>query len=183
MLIISLSLTISAVLWTEYGLLIDDHAVIIVNGFGILTTTIALLVYYSCGMRDGEVDGIETTMLTHLTVISAVLFMVHQNIIGMLVFSVIACLSSVVMYAAPLTGISRMIKNRDVGNLSGRLIFITFTVCFVWLIYGWRINDWYIIVPNGIGTIIGIAQASLLVAFGKDKLARSNSVYELLPIA
>jgi solute carrier family 50 protein (sugar transporter) len=161
-----------------------DLPIISVNAFGILSSLWALSVYYK--YSNEMKPTVENHVLVHLFGLFVFLFCVHLGLVKQSVLSVVACASSILMYAAPLTNLRHIVESNDPGSLSPSLIGITFTVCFSWLLYGWRGGDLFVILPNLLGTLIAVLQAGLVLwcqASGKKAgLKPASSIYELLPI-
>jgi len=49
--------------------------------------------------------------------------------------------------------------------LSFSLCFANFGCAFLWSVYGVLLNDYFVLVPNVLGTILGFAQVSLFSKF------------------
>lgn len=175
----------SAVLWTKYGLVVEDLPIIAVNSFGILTSLWAMAMFYRHSGTD-RAPQVERQFLLHLSALLAFLLTVQWGLVTQFWLSVAACASSILMYAAPLTGLRQVLATKDTRGLSPPLVSITFLVCFTWLIYGWRAEDRFVIVPNLLGTLIASLQASVLFwcsrSRRKPSLKPSGSIYELLPV-
>lgn len=156
-----------------------------VNAFGIATSLWALAVFHKhSGDRCSQV---ENELCIHLFGLVCFFAVLQLGLIGQLALSATACGSSIMMYAAPLAGLRSVVQTGDsAGSLSPRLVAVTLAVCFTWLLYGVQILDYYVIVPNVMGTAIAAVQASLLYWCDwkrkrNGSLKTSNSIYELLP--
>lgn len=175
----------SAVLWTKYGLVVADIPIVAVNSFGILTSLWAMAMFYRHSGAD-RAPQVERQVLLHLSILLVFLLAVQWDFVSQFWLSVAACASSIMMYAAPLAGLRQVLATKDTRGLSPPLVSITFLVCFTWLIYGWRAQDRFVIVPNLLGTLIAALQASLLFwcshSRRKTSLKPSGSIYELLPV-
>lgn len=132
---------------------------------------------------------VENEVCAHLFGLLCFFALLQFGFIGLPLLSIMACGSSIMMYAAPLASLRRIVQTCETaGSLSPRLVTITLAVCFTWLLYGLQINDYYVIVPNLIGTAIAAVQASVLYWCDwrrkrSGSLKTSNSIYELLPIS
>jgi solute carrier family 50 protein (sugar transporter) len=165
------------VLWTKYGLFTADMAIIIVNAFGILTSSLAIIMHFR--NFDEEASGKlydQNEFKLLLTLISLLLLFVaiHLNVLGTEWIALTACGSSVLMYATPLVSLKWIIVNKDPSILSVPLISITFAVCFTWLLYGFKVIDYYVIIPNLMGTLLACLQIALCLWF-----APSRTLYKL----
>lgn len=176
--------TYSAVLWTKYGLCIDDLPIIVVNVFGIFTSLWAIWMFHRCS--SDRMSQVENEVLAHFIGIFAVLLLINVGVIGLALLSLLACGSSIFMYAAPLASMKEISRTKDTSSLSPRLISVTFVVCLVWLAYGLRIADRSVWIPNALGCCIAACQAAIIGWYGyrkrKDSLKPSGSIYEMLPI-
>jgi len=162
-------------------MMVDDMAVILVNGFGLLTSLLAVVVYWAYG---GEArTKVEYQLLFHLLTLFGLLALFQQELIPAAWISLAACASSIAMYAAPLSAVQRIYRTGDTAALSNRLILITFLVCFTWFVYGVNQGDPYIVVPNGFGTFLSLLQYGLKLYFGGfEPLANSPKPYEMVSI-
>lgn len=156
-------------LWTKYGLYAEDSAIVIVNGFGMITSLGAVYVYLAKYKGEEDVERGEVRFL--LTLLGLLLFFAGIQL-GWLPagwIALTACASSILMYASPLVSLKRIVSSQDASVLSVPVILITLAVCFVWLLYGLQLADRYVIVPNVIGTGIGLVQLGLYLVYGPRK--------------
>lgn len=162
----------SAVLWTKYGLFTEDMAIIIVNAFGIFSSSLAIIMHFRNFSEDGSgnlLDQNELKLL--LTLFSLLVFFVaiHLDLLGTQWIALTACGSSVLMYSTPLASLKWIILNKDPSILSVPLISITFAVCFTWLLYGFKVVDYYVIIPNLMGTLLACLQIAICMWFAPSK--------------
>lgn len=163
--------------WFNYGALISDETLQLVNGTGlILQTCYALCFYYFTAGK--------TKLTKQLFMTFCFLCFVSWYIngagsdkestiynIGLLG----ACLS-VSYCAAPLASVSLVFKTRSTEVLPYYLILVTSLVTFQWSIYGAILQDNFVKIPNMIGLLISLAQLSLFYYFPDKKTARSTII-------
>lgn len=162
--------------------MVEDMPIIAVNSFGVITSLWAIIMFLIFASEDNR-SSAELQTVLHMIGLFTFLLLNHLEIISSLILSLVACASSIMMYAVPLASMQKILRTRShEGALSPRLIGITLIVCFTWLIYGVRNGNWFVIIPNLIGTSIALLQSGLLIWCGRP--AKSfNGVYENLPLA
>lgn len=154
---------LSSSLWARYGFFVNDVPIIAVNAFGIVTSLWATIMFLIFADRN---DRGRAGLQTVVCIISLFIFLIihHLELFDSLVLSYVACASSVMLYGVPLTCIPRIIRERTHGGaLSPKLTGITLAVSFTWLIYGVRKGNWFVIIPNVIGTSVALLQTGLLI--------------------
>ncbi|KAI6689505.1 hypothetical protein NL676_026333 [Syzygium grande] len=77
-------------------------------------------------------------------------------------------ISSTIMYASPLSVMMLVIKMKSVEFMPFLLSLFTFLCSTFWLVYGLLSRDPFLIVPNGLGTGLGIAQLILYAMYCKN---------------
>lgn len=84
-------------------------------------------------------------------------------------------------YASPLTTIFAVIKNRDRSSLVPALCVMNTVNGTFWFIYGLAIVDWFIIVPNGAGVVLGAFMTTLCLMFPNRHTGAPAGVGVLAP--
>jgi len=83
--------------------------------------------------------------------------------------------SLIFMFASPLSIINLVIRTKSVEYMPFYLSFSMFLMSVSFFIYGVLLHDFFVYIPNGIGTILGIIQLLLYAYFrkgsrGEDRL-------------
>ncbi|KAI6689503.1 hypothetical protein NL676_026331 [Syzygium grande] len=77
-------------------------------------------------------------------------------------------ISSTIMYASPLLVMKLVIKTKSVEFMPFLLSLSCFLFGIFWLAYGLLSQDPFLIVPNGLGTALGIVQLILYAMYRKN---------------
>ncbi|KAF8030824.1 hypothetical protein BT93_D0117 [Corymbia citriodora subsp. variegata] len=83
---------------------------------------------------------------------------------------------SAFMYASPLSNMMLVIKTKSVEFMPFLLSLSSFLCGIFWLAYGLLSHDPFLIVPNGLGTGLGIAQLILHAMYRKSQSVTKNEV-------
>jgi len=79
------------------------------------------------------------------------------------IVGIIASITAILMFISPIDQIRDIIKYKTSHEVSPVLYGMMIVNCIFWVIYGFGINNTFIIVPNSIGFFLGIA--TLVVIF------------------
>ncbi len=83
-------------------------------------------------------------------------------------------------YAAPLSTIAQVIKTKNSASIHFWTMAMNTSNAFFWCVYSLAIQDYYILIPNGLGFLFGLIQVALYQCFPRsDVLEGSDSVTEL----
>jgi solute carrier family 50 protein (sugar transporter) len=88
----------------------------------------------------------------------------QTNMIGLVVNA-----NLVFFYAGPLATVATVFRERSSSTLHIPTVGMTVTNTSFWMAYGFVIFDPYIIIPNGIGFMLGLIQLSLCLLFPRHK--------------
>ena len=77
--------------------------------------------------------------------------------------------SIIVLFAAPLSTVMKVVKDRNSASINRPFGIMTVVNCIVWSAYSLYIGDIYIGIPNILGLILGVIQCSLMVIFPSKK--------------
>lgn len=85
-----------------------------------------------------------------------------------------------VFYAAPLSTISTIIRTKNSASIHFGTMAMNTTNAFFWCIYSLAIQDYYILIPNGLGFMFGLIQVVLYQCYPRSEVVgTSDSVTEL----
>jgi solute carrier family 50 protein (sugar transporter) len=83
-------------------------------------------------------------------------------------------------YASPLSTIATVIRTNNSASIHFWTMVMNTTNAFFWCVYSLAIQDYYILIPNGLGLMFGILQFALHRCFPKSEVIESSdSVTEL----
>lgn len=157
------------ILMLRYALILDDPAMINVNIFGFVTNAVYITVYYYYSTNTRDVLN-----LIGKTTIVVTAFLVYAQIENPANvehrFGLIVTVLLLLLIAAPLAHLKDIIKTKNTDILPFPLIFMGTLVSFLWLLYGFIIDNGFIIFQNVVGFALSIAQLSLFAIFpSKEK--------------
>ena len=83
-------------------------------------------------------------------------------------------------YAAPLSTIATVIRTKNSASIHFWTMAMNTSNAFFWCVYSLAIQDYYILIPNGLGFLFGLIQVALYLCFPRgEALDGSVSVTEL----
>ncbi|KAL8150365.1 hypothetical protein V2J09_020173 [Rumex salicifolius] len=166
---------INCMLWVLYGLPMvkpDSTLVVTINGAGVVIEIVylSLFVYYSDHKRQKlKVAGIAAAEVVTVGLLAAlVLSLAHTTHLRTQVVGMVAIVSNIMMYAAPLSVMKLVITTKSVEYMPFFLSLASFANGIAWTVYAIRPFDPYIAAPNGLGSLFGLGQLILYGAFYKS---------------
>ncbi|KAK2965877.1 hypothetical protein RJ640_024719, partial [Escallonia rubra] len=167
---------LSCSLWTFYGLLDPDDGVLIVtvNSIGValqIIYIILLLIYYP---KEKKVKYFGLVMLDVVflgTVMAATLVAFHEGSRRTFV-GVLCATFTVLMYASPLSVVRTVIKTESIEYMPIFLILSLFANGWVWFVFALLLKDFYVLVPNAVGIVLGSVQLIVYLMY-KNKSSTS----------
>ncbi|KAK1430656.1 hypothetical protein QVD17_13552 [Tagetes erecta] len=175
-------------IWVLYGLpLVHPHSllVITINGAGLFIETVYLLLFiiYSDRKQRIKVILIILAEIVFLAVLSLlVLTVTHSTKIRSDVVGSIAIVGNILMYAAPLSVMKLVVTTKSVEYMPFFLSLFSLLNGISWTTYALIRFDPYIVIPNGLGSLLGITQLILYATFYKStqrQLAERKAVAEM----
>jgi solute carrier family 50 protein (sugar transporter) len=83
-------------------------------------------------------------------------------------------------YAAPLSTIATVIRTKNSASIHFWTMAMNTANAFFWCVYSLAIQDFYILIPNGLGFLFGLIQVALYQCFPRSEVIESSdSVTEL----
>jgi uncharacterized protein with PQ loop repeat len=79
----------------------------------------------------------------------------------------ILIVTTIVVYLAPIQIIYRVIKDKNYIMIPIYSAYVYLFACISWVIYGISINDFYLIFPHVIGTILSLIQIIIFINYKK----------------
>ncbi|KAM0070002.1 putative SWEET sugar transporter [Helianthus debilis subsp. tardiflorus] len=153
--------------------MVHPHSLLLVtvNAAGFLIETIYLLLFliYSNRKQRIKVQLIMLAELVFLTVLSLLALTVgHTTKVRSDIVGPIAIVGNIMMYAAPLSVMKLVITTKSVEFMPFFLSFFSLLNGVSWTVYALICFDPYIVIPNGLGSLLGAAQLILYATFYKS---------------
>lgn len=161
--------SVSCICWLGYGVLRGDHTVMFVNGIGLVFQSVYLAYYY---MKTRLKMWLNRLIFSELIISVLTASLVNsetvkldekENILG-----VICMFLNIATIASPLVDVRQVIRTRSTESMPLMLCFANMAVSAQWLLYGILMDDFYMKVPNGIGTLISVLQLSLFIIYPRE---------------
>jgi len=162
---------LNCALWVFYGLPIvhpNSILVVTINGTGLLIETVYLSIFFAYAPRPKRLKmlGVLAVELVFLAAVAAgVLLGAHTSDQRSLVVGSICIFFGTIMYAAPLTVMKRVITTKSVEYMPFTLSLVSFLNGICWTTYALIRFDIFITIPNGLGTLLGLAQLILYFCY------------------
>ena len=94
------------------------------------------------------------------------------------IVGIIVNVNLVVFFGAPLSTISKVLQTRSSASIHLGTMFLNILSTTFWTIYGIGLMSPYVIIPNGLGLILGIIQGLLCLLFPR-KIEENNVEFTL----
>ncbi|PAN17829.1 hypothetical protein PAHAL_3G157700 [Panicum hallii] len=162
---------LNCALWVFYGLPIvhpNSILVVTINGAGLVIETVYLSIFFAYSPRPKRLKmlGVLAVELVFVAaVVAGVLLGAHDTDKRSLVVGSICIFFGTLMYAAPLTVMKRVITTKSVEYMPFTLSFVSFLNGICWTTYALIRFDIFITIPNGLGTLLGLAQLILYFCY------------------
>ncbi|KAF7805257.1 bidirectional sugar transporter NEC1-like [Senna tora] len=168
---------LSAMLLVYYGFL-KNHAILIltINAIGCTIELAYLIFYFIYAPRPQKISTLVllgvfniggfafTLLITNFIVTSS--YRLHT-------LGWICAIFNIAVFAAPLTIMRRVIKTKSVKYMPFSLSLFLTLCATMWFFYGLFDKDYYIMVPNVLGFVFGVAQMMLYMIY-KDTQPQSE---------
>ncbi|PON92867.1 SWEET sugar transporter [Trema orientale] len=169
-----LATLVNCLVWTLYGLpMIHPGSILVVtiNGSGIVIECAYIIIFLVFSDKKKRirvllivlVELIFISLLTLLTLTLAHSHRKRSTIVG-----TICILFNIMMYAAPLAVMKLVITTKSVEFMPFFLSFTSFVNGVTWTTYALIRFDPFITIPNGLGTLFGVAQLILYATYYKS---------------
>ncbi|KAK4769403.1 hypothetical protein SAY86_027553 [Trapa natans] len=161
--------------WVLYGVpwvTSDSTLVVTINGTGTVIELVYIAFFlFFCSDRRKRVRilAVLAVEVAFIAIVSSlVLTEVHTHNQRSKIVGIICILFSIMMYAAPLSVMKLVIKSKSVQYMPFFLSFASLANALCWSVYAFLRLDLFILVPNGIGSLLGLAQLILYATYYKS---------------
>ncbi|XP_030501579.1 bidirectional sugar transporter SWEET4 [Cannabis sativa] len=169
-----LATLMSCMVWTLYGLPIvhpGSTLVFTISFLGVVIETILLIIFLIFSDKKKRLKlllllFLELFIIALLATLSLTLF--HSYKKRSLIVGVVGVSFSIVMYFSPLSVMKLVISTKSVEFMPFSLSLAAFFNCLVWSTYALIRFDPFILVPNGLGVVFGVAQLILYGVYYKS---------------
>mmetsp|Transcript_741 Transcript_741/g.2420 ORF Transcript_741/g.2420 Transcript_741/m.2420 type:complete len:246 (+) Transcript_741:129-866(+) len=156
--------------WCSYGSMIRDKFQWWANGPGMVMTSYYVVTTLNLApLGSKQRFNLEMTFMTLASVVASGIYM--SSIVsedtdeGRLIVAWLTQIINVLMYAAPLSTISTVLKNKSANSIDPRLAVMSFVNTSMWLLYGLTSTDIYVWLPASLGSTFAAAQLALIALF------------------
>ncbi|XP_014252877.1 sugar transporter SWEET1 isoform X1 [Cimex lectularius] len=155
----------SCALWTNYGMMIEEMAITLVNILGTALFFGYVVTVYSYTTKKNNI--LKQMLFSILFIATAYAYKksIEDKEILKLRFGMICCAVTLSFFAAPLANLAQVIKTKSSETLPFPVILMTMIVTLLWTSYGYLINDTFIVYPNALGLLLSCFQLFLFVIY------------------
>lgn len=163
-----LTTCLSSILWTKYGLLIDDIPICVVGIVGIILQSL-YLAFYFVNTRDRDKGIFSQRLVVSFAGVCLLLtyikYYTRDHDTAVLHLGFVASGFTIAVYGSPLVSVANVLRHKSTEFMTFSMSLAGFVVSSLWTIYGHLVQDKFITVPNGIGVILGSVQLLLFVIY------------------
>ena len=159
-----LSLLVNCIVWTFYGLLMEDMTVLVPNCLGVFTGAYCTFIHHHFSTQQQKAKAVKMFQIgACVVVINTFLFMSGDAVkIG-----TIGCVLAVCLMASPLSALQTVLDTHSTESMPFITSFAAFCNSMSWSAYGLYVSgDPMIYVPNLLGLAITSIQMMLFAKFG-----------------
>ncbi|XP_060180152.1 bidirectional sugar transporter SWEET4-like [Lycium barbarum] len=162
-------------LWLLYGLTCiqpqGDILIMTINGIGLAIEMVYLVLFLLYSERKKRMKVLfillsEIWLIGSLAIL--VITLVHSHKKRSTIVGNICMVGNLVMYASPLAIMKLVRKTKSVEYMPFFLSFFSFLCSTSWMAYALIRLDVYILIPNVMGTVLGLAQLLLYATYYKS---------------
>ncbi|KAK9671742.1 hypothetical protein RND81_12G051200 [Saponaria officinalis] len=174
---------LNASLWTYYGIIKPELLVSTINGFGVIVEIVfvALFLIFAprkMKIKTGILVGLLDILFFGAAIVVPKLALEGRQQVDALGF--VCAGLNVVMYGSPLAAMKTVVKTKSVEYMPFLLSFFFFLNGGIWTLYAFLRQDIYLLVPNGMGCILGAAQLVLYAIYRNAKPLKTDLSEKLI---
>lgn len=171
-------------MWVYYGVL-DPKGLLIttISAIGAALEIIYVTVYMVLASKPQRLSTVRLSCLGSLILLIILIgtLLGAQGNKRLYIVGLLAGINAVCMFAAPLSVMRQVIRTKSVEYMPLFLSLCLFVCGGVWSSYALIVRDLFVLVPNGIGFLLGTAQLLLYAIYYKrtsDRLAEASKSIE-----
>ncbi|XP_011500837.1 PREDICTED: sugar transporter SWEET1 [Ceratosolen solmsi marchali] len=152
------------IMMLQYALIVKDPIMININLFGILTNAVYMAIYY---LYSPEKMNTLSALAKATAFVSLVLGYAQIESKEHIEFryGVLITALFLILVGSPLMHLGTIIQTKSTEILPFPLIFMGTLVSFQWLIYGFILNDNFVMFQNGVSFTLSLIQLSLFAIY------------------
>ncbi|KAG7991292.1 hypothetical protein I3843_02G067900 [Carya illinoinensis] len=171
---------LSSSLWTYYGIIkAGELLVATVNGFGILVETIYVTLFLIYAPGRSKAKTVILVGLLDVGFLAVAIFVTRLALQGETRIAALGILCAglnIVMYSSPLAVMRTVVTTKSVEYMPFFLSFFFFLNGGTWTFYALLMRDYFLLVPNGSGFLLGTVQLVLYaIYYRKPNLSKNVS--------
>ncbi|CAO2821996.1 unnamed protein product [Amaranthus hypochondriacus] len=170
-------------LWTYYGLIKPEYLVSTINGFGVLVEIIYVILFLIYAPRLMKVKTWSLVGILNIGFLGAAIVVPKLALQAPQQVDALGFLCSglnIVMYASPLAAMKTVVTTKSVEYMPFFLSFFMFLNGATWTFYAVLRWDFYLMVPNGMGCLLGAVQLVLYAIYRKAKPSKGDHMSQRL---
>nr|CAD1834796.1 unnamed protein product [Ananas comosus var. bracteatus] len=162
-----------------YGLPCVSYGVILVAtvnsiGAAFQLVYVSLFIIYADTTRKVKMCGLLIFVVCVFALIIYISLELLDHATRQIFVGYLSIISLISMFASPLSIINLVIKTKSVEFMPFYLSLATFLMSVSFFAYGMLLHDFFIYIPNGIGTVLGVAQLLLYAYYGRKSREESR---------
>jgi len=159
----------NCIFWSLYGLSVSNPSIITPNLFGVCMSVYYVATYYKYSSQNNKTHF--TRQVVGLACLAAILLLYAntfssespektQDLLGLF-----SCTFTVATFASPLVVIKQVLSTKNTDAIGFDFAVMSFIASGLWVLYGYTIADYYVLIPNVLGFIFAVSQLSLFIIF------------------
>ncbi|KAF8696836.1 hypothetical protein HU200_036475 [Digitaria exilis] len=182
-----LATLLNCMLWVFYGIPVvhpNSILVVTINGIGLVIEAAYLTIFflYSDGRKRKRAFLVLAVEIVFVAiVVVSVLLAAHTHEKRSMIVGILCVIFGTMMYASPLTVMKQVITTKSVEYMPFFLSLVCFLNGLCWTAYALIRFDLYLTIPNGLGTLFGLAQLILYACYYKSTPKKTKEKNVELP--
>ncbi|KMT14239.1 hypothetical protein BVRB_4g075980 [Beta vulgaris subsp. vulgaris] len=160
---------LSTCLWTYYGIIRPGALLVAtVNGFGALVELVYVALFITFAPPTMKAKTAKLAAILDVGFLGAVILISNLMLEGETRINMIGTIGAglnIIMYGSPLVALKTVIKTRSVEYMPFLLSLFSFLNGGIWTVYAALVKDFFLLVPNAIGFILGTIQLVVYVCY------------------
>ncbi|XP_076233311.1 sugar transporter SWEET1 isoform X2 [Calliopsis andreniformis] len=164
------------VLWMRYGMLIEDHFILLVNIFGVIlqASYVCIFILYSVKKFRTIKQMIAATCF--LGAVYFYSFYEEDKTLAIKYIGFLSCTVTVLFFASPLVMMAHVIRIKSTESLPFPIIVASLVVSSQWFAYGCLINDPFIQIPNLLGCVLSTFQLCFFLMYRSNETSENHLI-------
>ncbi|KAL4642986.1 hypothetical protein ACB092_02G059800 [Castanea dentata] len=170
---------LNSALWTYYGIIKPGEVLVAtINGFGILVETTFVTVFLLYAPAKSRTKTAILVGILDVGFLAAAVLVTQLALQGEKRIDAIGFLCAglnILMYGSPLAATGTVVTTKSVEYMPFFLSFFLFLNSGTWTIYALLVGDYFLLVPNGSGFLLGTVQLVLYAIYRKPRRSNNDS--------